>query len=275
MRVSAAPIQHTVPCVGFVFEEAPRLGKIDPKPLIPLLQKNKAALALPPWNLDNPMMVLGLLQQSPNPITLPDGAVIQPPALNTNGRKLVILGDTCDAESTTMDELAKDADLVVHESTNAFLPGLDDALKDDDTYESIEKKTKSHGHSTPQVGILLQAFAGAEPDSLQIAGRFAKRVNAKSLFMNHFSNRYIDAGSTLTAEARKADQPFDLSETIQVLDLGVDRSREYPTGMAGEKDRRINILRKIEDQATEAWASGQRAVATRDLMTIAIKRRTG
>jgi ribonuclease Z len=158
MRVSAAPVQHTVPCVGFVFEEAPRLGKIDPKPLIPLLQKNKAALALPPWNLDNPMMVLGLLQQSPNPITLPDGAVIQPPALNTNGRKLVILGDTCDAQSTTMDELAKDADLVVHESTNAFLPGLDDALKDDDTYESIEKKTKSHGHSTPQVGILLQAF---------------------------------------------------------------------------------------------------------------------
>lgn len=151
MLVSAVPIQHTVPCVGFVFQEAPRPGTIDPKALVPILQKNKEALAQPPWNLDNPMKVLGMMQKSQDPITLPDGTVLEPPAINNNGRKLVILGDTYDAESVAMDELGKDADLVVHESTNAFLPGLDETIKEDDTYETIEKKTKSHGHSTPQV----------------------------------------------------------------------------------------------------------------------------
>lgn len=151
MQVSAVPILHTVPCVGFVFQEPPRPGNIDAKQLAPILQRNKEALAQPPWSLDNPMKVLGMMQKSAEPITLPDGTVFEPPPINTNGRKLVILGDTYDAQSAAMDELGQGADLVVHESTNAFLPGLDETIKEEDTYQSIEKKTKSHGHSTPQV----------------------------------------------------------------------------------------------------------------------------
>lgn len=93
--------------------------------------------------------------------------------------------------------------------------------------------------------------------------------------MNHFSNRYVDAGSTLTFQVRKGNEAFDLNDAITVLDTGLDRSREYPSGAAEEKERRILTMKTIEDHATEAWGSGQRAVATRDFMSIAIKRRKG
>lgn len=107
---------------------------------------------------------------------------------------------------------------------------------------------------------------------LQIAGQFAKRLNAKNLFLNHFSARYIDAGSTLDISAGKSND-FDLNTGITVLCPGLDRSRDYSSGVAEEKERRIAALRKIEDQAAEAWGANQRAVATRDFMTVAIKRR--
>lgn len=164
MQVSAVPIKHTVPCVGFVLEEYPRAGTIEPQKYLPAIQKNAAALLAPPFRLKKPIELLSRLQASRDPITLPDGTVLQPPPLNTNVRKLVILGDTYDAESTAMDELAKDADLVVHESTNAYMPGLDDTIKPEDTQSSIREKARRHGHSTPEVrdGFAHQQMSSTE-----------------------------------------------------------------------------------------------------------------
>ncbi|KNZ74806.1 Zinc phosphodiesterase ELAC protein 1 [Termitomyces sp. J132] len=123
ISVSAAPIHHSVPCVGYVVTEAPVPGPSRRK-----------------------------------------------------GRKVVILGDTFDPSPII--PLAMDADLLVHEATNAHLPGVDPATKDTDTYESVEARARSRGHSTPQM-----------------AGAFAKRVNAKRLILNHFSARYSGAES--------------------------------------------------------------------------------
>ncbi|KAJ7228503.1 beta-lactamase-like protein [Mycena pura] len=158
VSVSAAPIFHSVPCIGYVVNEPTIPGKIDPKKYIPELRRT-----------GTPMSVMSQLQQGGS-VELSDGTVLHGPARRP-GRKLVILGDTHDP--SPIEPLALDADLLVHEATNAHLPDVDDRTKATDTFESIEARTKSRGHSTPQM-----------------AGAFAKRIRAKQLVLNHFSSKY-------------------------------------------------------------------------------------
>lgn len=158
VSVSAAPIFHSVPCIGYVITEAPVPGKIDPSKYVPELKRTKT-----------PMTVMRQLQQGES-VELADGTVLQGPP-RRKGRKVVILGDTYDP--SPIKSLAEDADLLVHEATNAHLPGIDPNTKDTDTFETIETRTKARGHSTPQM-----------------AGLFAKSINAKRLILNHFSARY-------------------------------------------------------------------------------------
>ncbi|KAG1815561.1 beta-lactamase-like protein [Suillus subaureus] len=158
VSVSAAPILHSVPCIGYVVTEAPVPGKMDPAKYIPHLKRTKT-----------PMSVMNRLQQGES-IELSDGTVLQGP-LKRPGRKLVILGDTYDPSPIA--ELASSADLLIHEATNAHLPALDPHTKAEDTFESVEARTKSRGHSTPQM-----------------AGAFAARIGTRQLVLNHFSARY-------------------------------------------------------------------------------------
>ncbi|EIM88283.1 Metallo-hydrolase/oxidoreductase [Stereum hirsutum FP-91666 SS1] len=158
VSVSAAPILHSVPCVGYVVNEAPVPGKMDPKKYIPHIERTKS-----------PRSILSRLQRG-DTVQLVDGTVLEGPAKRP-GRKLGILGDTYDPSPIA--GLAQDCDVLIHECTNAFLPGLDPNTKQDDTYETVEERAKSRGHSTPQM-----------------AGAFARRVGAKRLILNHFSARY-------------------------------------------------------------------------------------
>ncbi|KAI9000712.1 Metallo-hydrolase/oxidoreductase [Trametes punicea] len=158
VAVSAAPILHSVPCVGYVVNELPVPGKMDPKKYIPELKRT-----------NTPMSVMSRLQQGES-VTLSDGTVLHGPPRKP-GRKIVILGDTYDPSPIA--RLAEDACLLIHEATNAHLPGIDPNTKDADTYESVEELAKSRGHSTPQM-----------------AGAFAKRIRARKLVLNHFSARY-------------------------------------------------------------------------------------
>lgn len=158
VSVSAAPIQHSVPCVGYVIEEAPVAGKIDPSKYVPELKRTKT-----------PMSVMRQLQLGER-VLLNDGTVLQGPA-RKKGRKLCILGDTYDPSPIA--PLSEDVDVLVHEATNAHLPNIDPNTKATDTYETVETRTKSRGHSTPQM-----------------AGAFARRIGAKKLILNHFSARY-------------------------------------------------------------------------------------
>ncbi|KAF9782360.1 Metallo-hydrolase oxidoreductase [Thelephora terrestris] len=160
ISVSAAPILHSVPCVGYVVHEAPVQGKVDPKLYIPHFKRTGTSMKL-----------MGEIQKGQT-VTLADGTVLEGPPREP-GRKIVILGDTYDP--SPIEELAKGADIVVHEATNAHLPGVDGRIKAEDTYESVEERAKSRGHSTPQM-----------------AGKFAKRIGASNLFLNHFSSRYSD-----------------------------------------------------------------------------------
>ena len=105
----------------------------------------------------------------------------------TQGRKLVFLGDTCDSKQ--MFEAAQDCDVLVHEvsclhcsagvlllrgcmagpsqCTNAKLEEEDKA-----SYEEIEEKAISHGHSTPQ-----------------LAAKCSNGMQAGLLLLTHFSAR--------------------------------------------------------------------------------------
>jgi len=191
VSVSAAPIFHSVPCIGYVITEAPVPGKIDPSKYVPELKRTKT-----------PMTVMRQLQQGES-VVLADGTILQGPP-RRKGRKVVILGDTYDP--SPIKSLAEDADLLVHEATNAHLPGIDPNTKDTDTFENVETRTKSRGHSTPQM-----------------AGLFAKRINAKRLILNHFSARYPgddspECSAILQAIAKLASSEYG-QEVICAKDL--------------------------------------------------------
>ena len=80
------------------------------------------------------------------------------------------MGDTCSGEFIA--PLSRNADIVVHEATNAFFRDNNMDRKVN-TLQQLERDTYQHGHSTPQM-----------------AGRFAKAVNARKLVLTHFSPRY-------------------------------------------------------------------------------------
>jgi len=193
VSVSAAPIMHSVPCVGYVINEAPVPGKMQPDHYLSHIKRTQT-----------PMSVMSRLQQGEE-IVLSDGTILRGPARRP-GRKLVILGDTCDP--SLIAGLATGADLLIHEATNAHLPGLDPNTRDDDTFVTVRERTASRGHSTPQM-----------------AGEFARRIGARRLILNHFSARYAgndhideNARKVMTAIAKLAAEEFE-GEIICARDL--------------------------------------------------------
>ena len=203
LTVSAAPIHHSVPCIGYVVTESPVPGKIDPAKYIPDIKRTKT-----------PMSVMSRLQQGES-VLLADGLTMLHGPTRKPGRKLVILGDTHDPSPIC--GLASNADVVIHEATNAYLPGIDMNTKEDDTSESVEERSRSRGHSTPQM-----------------AGAFANRIGARRLILNHFSARYagdddVDDGAkrVMTAIANLAGTEFkgDIICARDFMSLDVELQR--------------------------------------------------
>ena len=119
LTVTAYPIKHRIPCVGYVIQESSLPGKLDV-----LLLKEKG---IPPGPLYGQL-------KSGKPVELADGSLIKPEDVlgpSRKGRKIIILGDTCNSD--TLIEAGMDADVIVHEAT----------------YENeLEEKAVDHGHST-------------------------------------------------------------------------------------------------------------------------------
>ncbi|ORZ07842.1 beta-lactamase-like protein [Absidia repens] len=170
--VVAAPIEHSIPSLGFLVQEPDVLGNLDRELVVPHLLRNADALKTQ-QGIKQPLSLLGRLQRQGERIQLPDGTWLDPPTKKP-GRQVVILGDTCDPSSLI--PYCHQPHLLVHEATNA-LTSLDIDKKSDGTltmtHEMVETRARQHGHSTPQM-----------------AGDFAKRIGARTLILTHFSARY-------------------------------------------------------------------------------------
>ncbi|GAA5835984.1 hypothetical protein JCM11251_006619 [Rhodosporidiobolus azoricus] len=225
VRVSAAPILHTIRCIGYLLVESPRPLPIQPSLYIPHLKNPINAAALAASGVKNPMTLLSRLQTEKQDIVLADGTVLKPPGLDPRGgRRIAILGDTYDASpmlplilssasstatgetpdhiqrlfrSSSSSSSSSPAnspssspslsqgdylDLLIHESTNAYLPDLDDSQSPSKptppSLSSVTELARDHGHSTPQV-----------------AGAFARRARARRVVLNHLSTKYPDPTS--------------------------------------------------------------------------------
>ena len=102
-------------------------------------------------------------------------------------------------------DLGQNADIIVHEATNAYLEGMDVGSNE----YIVTKDARIHGHSTPQ-----------------IAGEFAKRINAKKLILSHFSSRYkgdesLESIAIMTRIEKQAIEAsgFNVDEVIAAWDF--------------------------------------------------------
>lgn len=102
VRVYAAPMSHSVPCVGYVVQEKSRPGRLRNEIVEPIVRRNIQALKDAGFKI--PMKAMGVIKnmQPGSTFTFPDGTTIsqeeavEPPR---KGRKVVICGDTCDARA--------------------------------------------------------------------------------------------------------------------------------------------------------------------------------
>jgi ribonuclease Z len=186
LTISAGEIIHSIPSIGYVVQERPFPGKLT-YDVVRVYVKQINAHGLP-------ISTLSQIQNGTT-VTLPTGEILHPP-LPRAGRKIVILGDTSDP--SRLIPLSQNANVIVHEATNAYIPHLDK----DATYESIEERTISRGHSTPQM-----------------AGKFAKACSAKVLLLNHFSARYADEGEPITGKCALLRENHEQGVMTEIRDL--------------------------------------------------------
>lgn len=120
IKVSAAVLKHRIICFGYVIQEATQPGRLNAA-----LLKAKGVRPGP----------LYAKVKSGESIYTDDGSEIKPQDVlgaPFPGRKVVILGDTCDSQQ--LQNLAMNADVVVHEATNE---------------NAHQERCIENGHSTP------------------------------------------------------------------------------------------------------------------------------
>jgi len=198
VKVYAAPMSHSIPCLGYVVDEQSKPGRLRNELVQPIVKRNASALKAAGFAV--PMKAMAVIKnlQPGSQFTFPDGTVVkQSDAVEParRGRKVVICGDTADSRS--MLKVAQDADIVVHEATNTYLQGIDKQS----SLNVVTRDAVTHGHSTPQ-----------------IAGNFCKAVKGKRLFLNHFSARYkgdtsVESLSIMTRIEDQAVKYSGLDET--------------------------------------------------------------
>ncbi len=172
-RIEAFATEHSRPSIGFALIEEARPGRFD-------VEKARE-LGIP----DGPLF--GRLHRGES-IELEGGRRVTAAELvgpTRSGRKLVYTADTRPSEKTV--EVARDADLLVHEATF-------------DSSEAV--RARETGHST-----------AAEAASI------AQRANVERLVITHISARYADQPGRLLDEARAVFPKCDLAKDGWSLEL--------------------------------------------------------
>ena len=170
--ITAAQSEHIDPSLAYALIEKPRQGRFN---------VNKAK------ELKVPEGPLWSKLQSGQSIKLSDGRSIKPSSIlgaSRPGRVVVYSGDTGPSEKIV--KLAKNADLLIHEST------FDDEMRQ----RAIEDK-----HSTPS-----------------IAAKIAKEACVKQLVLTHISARYKNA-NLLLQQAKKIFQNTKVAKDFMQLEI--------------------------------------------------------
>lgn len=154
LAVTVLPLRHRVPSFGYRFEEPQRPGRVD--------VEAAERLGLAPRDL-------GRLQRGEAVDGVAPEQVIGPPR---RGRIVAVLGDTMYSSNSI--ELARDADLLVHETT----------------YAAVDH------------GLCEQWMHSCTDD----AARVMVEAGARHLVINHFSSRYGDL-ERLADEVRERVPP--------------------------------------------------------------------
>jgi len=223
--IDAGPILHSIPCIGYVLTEPPILGKFTNDYRMRILANSHNLIK---QGTKVPMSLLKTLSDMPDNedgsspgIKLPDGTMLIKPK-SRRGRKITILGDTYDPSS--MLDIAAGSDVLIHEATNACLKADG---SDSESYNTVEIKTISHGHSTPEMagrfarriglgshggiyGHVIDAIsetasaaaegANVKKEKTEDKKKKKERKIAKGvLLLNHFSSRYADPRSSQEA----------------------------------------------------------------------------
>ena len=164
---------HKGDCLAYAVAEHDRLGRLDPERAI-----TSGIPEGPLW---------GRIHRG-EAITLADGRIISPDELVGTprpGRRLVYSGDT--APSPGMVELARDADLLIHEATFG---------------EDERDRARDTGHSTARDAAIAARDAGA-----------------KRLVLTHISARYTRDAPELLAEAREVFSNTDIGKDGMVVEV--------------------------------------------------------
>lgn len=154
--IVAAPADHKGKCLGYALVEHDRLGRFDPD--------TARALGVP----EGPLW--GKIHRG-EAVTLPDGRRVESAELvgpPRAGRRVALSGDTAPCAAIT--ELARDADLLVHEAT----------FGEDERDRAAETR-----HATARQ-----------------AAEVAREAGARRLVLTHVSPRYSREAPELLAEAR-------------------------------------------------------------------------
>lgn len=175
--VSCLPLKHRIPAFGFRVTEKDRPGRFE--------VEKAAALGIPSGPL------YGKLKRGEQ-ITLEDGRTIngaQLCAAPEEGRKIVYCTDTIFSENAI--ELARDADLLIHEATYV---------------EQDEALARRGQHSTAQM-----------------AARVAQEAGVRKLIITHFSQRYARGNEVepeaLLAEARATFPATEMARDFMTIEV--------------------------------------------------------
>jgi len=184
--VSCRSLKHRVPAFGYRVEEKDRSGRFD--------VEKAATLGIPPGPL------YGLLKRGET-VTLPDGRQIQGSELcgqSEVGRKVVYCTDTVYCDNAV--ELARDADVLIHEATFAH----------QDAQLAFDRL-----HSTSTMAAQVALSAGV-----------------KQLIMTHFSPRYAPGNAIVLDDLLQEAQTIFPQTKLAYDFLTYDVPRRLPQELA-------------------------------------------